>query len=186
MDNGGVRATNRAFKSTFAGGSFGTYISAAGVIPPDAIEHGLLDGLNSQESASRRVRRETAGGWRRNRVQAIPTREGVYLRYVDVTRATCRSQQLDVFHRVLRHDLRNKLNIILGASAGAGEPLTEAVEELLYTSGSLGHLVLLEEDPVPIRLERILEHIEREYPVERSLAQSTVWIDHPVGAALER
>lgn len=81
--------------------------------------------VESIRAAARQGRRDveevevsTPTGRRYFLVQVAPFRTeesaGAYLNYIDVTERKFRQQQVDVLNRVLRHDLRNRINVILG------------------------------------------------------------------------
>ncbi|WP_435075669.1 PAS domain S-box protein [Halorubrum sp. HHNYT27] len=64
-------------------------------------------------------RRETATGRRDFLIRVVPIQQngeslGAYVVYTDITEQKRRDQQLQVLNRVLRHNIRNKLNVVRG------------------------------------------------------------------------
>jgi PAS domain S-box-containing protein len=66
---------------------------------------------------------------------------------IDITDRKRRSQQLDVLHRLLRHNLRNKLTVIQGYASmlradpsADGETIQEMTEKILAATGELSEL----------------------------------------------
>jgi len=142
----------------------------------------------------------------------VSTQHGQYDRYVDVRRTPFREhgsgsiivlrnvtdrkrreQRLDVLNRVLRHNLRNDLNVVYGFvdhmmnrreyDHGAMETIKETTESLLSIGNKARTLERLldddEDTPLPVRpmLEREVERLREAYPsvtVEvESLPEST-------------
>lgn len=78
--------------------------------------HRAMDGTQIETE----VRRETATGRRDFLARVVPIQRdestlGAYVVYTDITDRKRRNQQFQVLNRVLRHNLRNKLNIVRGA-----------------------------------------------------------------------
>ncbi|WP_418286908.1 PAS domain S-box protein [Halorubrum sp. DTA46] len=64
-------------------------------------------------------RRKTASGRRDFLIRVVPIQQngeslGAYIVYTDITEQKRRDQQLQVLNRVLRHNIRNKLNVVRG------------------------------------------------------------------------
>ncbi|WP_082356891.1 PAS domain S-box protein [Halorubrum tropicale] len=91
------------------------------VVPSDteAESKWLIKQSLSGERVEIEARRETATGRRDFFIRAIPVQRdgaeyGAYVVYTDITERKRRDQQLQVLNRVLRHNIRNKLNIVHG------------------------------------------------------------------------
>lgn len=85
-----------------------------------------------------------------------PHVEGVVVSARDVTRAHQYERQLRVMNRVLRHDLRNEMNVILGHV------------ELLAEEDDVGHLETIED-----RARSLVELGEKARDVDRALSRSS-------------
>jgi PAS domain S-box-containing protein len=90
----------------------------------------------------RRVRRETADGLREFLYRGIPIRaENVgtdgFAIYTDLTEITRHERHLQVMNRVLRHNLRNKVNVISGHTSRLLEALEEPTAEALETASTV-------------------------------------------------
>ncbi len=123
----------------------------------------------------------------------------------DVTDRREREQRLAVLDRVLRHDLRNRLNVVLGHASGieAGEGeiahhverITEASENLLSLSNAARRFrsaLRGDVDVEPTRLDEVVgdavSEIRDEYPharIETELAPLTVLSNDSVGVAVD-
>lgn len=184
-----IRASNCAFSRTFEGTELEATLAAGNDLPQGTTEHELLTPLSTEGSVADRVRRETRNGWRVFRVEAVAAGDEAYLKYVDITERTCHRQQLAVLQRVLSHDLRNQMNIILGSTPdqlGATEPVENAAAELLRAGGNLGELAVLDEEPQAMSIDEVVRGIDREYTsVDVSLPETSVQVDHRLGVALE-
>lgn len=66
------------------------------------------------ERIDQRVQRDTAEGRRWFELRTTSHQDGGFAIYLDVTTRHLRGQQLQVLTRVLRHNLRNKLNVVRG------------------------------------------------------------------------
>ncbi|AGM99985.1 signal-transducing histidine kinase [Salinarchaeum sp. Harcht-Bsk1] len=101
------------------------------------------------------VAKRTADGHRQFQVRAIPAPRSdvtAYLQYRDVTARQIRDQQLAVLRRVLRHDLRNDLTVMLGyaqsiaessddpESRRDAETIVEAARDLRTVADSAGRM----------------------------------------------
>lgn len=74
----------------------------------------LAGRARSGERIDERVQRDTVEGRRWFELRAMSHQDGGFAVYLDVTTRHLRGQQLDVLTRVLRHNLRNKLNVVRG------------------------------------------------------------------------
>ncbi|WP_418281474.1 PAS domain S-box protein [Halorubrum sp. DTA98] len=91
------------------------------VVPPDERSQSLsfIRRALAGESSEIEGRRDTETGRREFLIRVVPIQRngsnlGAYVVYTDVTEQKRRDQQLQVLNRVLRHNLRNKLNIVQG------------------------------------------------------------------------
>jgi len=91
------------------------------VLPPDERSEGIrLDHRTAAgETVQQEVRRRTDDGYRDFLFRGIPyDMSGEYTRgfgiYTDITEQKERERRLEVLNRVLRHNLRNDLNVVLG------------------------------------------------------------------------
>jgi PAS domain S-box-containing protein len=148
------------------------------VVPPeeDANSQSLVD----QGLAGRRIetegKRETATGRRDFLIRVVPIQQngdniGAYVVYTDITKQKRRDQQLQVLNRVLRHNIRNKLNVVkgvlertLGSNKKVPESLGEngldAVDELLdlsETARKLSTETRPKNNPAPVSTTEIVE-----------------------------
>lgn len=100
--------------------SFERFLERRPDLSGDTAESDLLGRLDGNGRVTREpVRRLTNDGFRMFRLEAIGRTSndrlsGAYIRYIDVTERHRLRQQTDVLNRVLRHDLRNDLNVITG------------------------------------------------------------------------
>jgi PAS domain S-box-containing protein len=118
-----VEGVNESFTETFGyegdrirGESLNDYL-----LPPDRREEGhkLDRRAASGETVQQEVRRETVDGYRDFLFRGIPyeTTDGRtrgFGIYTDITEQKERERRLEVLNRVLRHNLRNDLNVITG------------------------------------------------------------------------
>jgi len=102
------------------------------VLPPDEREEGAeLDRRTAAgETVQQEVRRRTADGYRDFLFRGIPydtsgERTRGFGIYTDITDQKERERRLEVLNRVLRHNLRNDLNVVLGYA----EMLANRVED---------------------------------------------------------
>jgi|GEM_PF-2145052 len=127
------------------------------VVPADdrAAAAELVEQVDRGTPVERIVTRQTATGRRDVALKMLPAAEGAvdaFVCYDDVTDEQCRKQQVTVLNRVLRHNIRNGMNVILGnAELLAGrvddpttveavrsiEDAAEDLVELGETAGSL-------------------------------------------------
>jgi len=116
-----VRQANSAFAAEFG---FDTDVLANAnldelIVPETAGEYtaGLVDRALAGETVERVLRRDTVHGRRDflvRMIEATHCDSDLWITYSDVTGKQCREQQIQVLNRVLRHNLRNDMNIILG------------------------------------------------------------------------
>lgn len=129
-----VEATNDAFEDVFGytneemvGNSIYEFLLPEAMSPD---ENGIYGAVSETEQWSGEIRRETADGLRYFLFRGIPYRDadgtlhgfGIY---TDITERRQRSRRLQVLTRVLRHNLRNNLAILLGYA----EMLREDIED---------------------------------------------------------
>jgi PAS domain S-box-containing protein len=184
-----VQEVNAAFEETFG------YDAAAIVgenvddfVMPDRrdVEPSVKEEVAAGRTVTREVRRATADGLRDFLLTTAPVDPGTtdgqaYGFYIDITERRQRQQRLRVLSRVLRHDIRNRMNVIDGnaelvreraSEAAVADPATRiqrAADELL----SLSHRT------------RRLDRTVAEAPDASPRPLSTV-IDSVVAAAADR
>lgn len=147
-----VRHANTAFESEF-GFDASTLANAdldVLIVPEAANRHtrSLVDRALDGETVERVLRRDTAYGRREFLVRILESRRcdaDLWITYSDVTGERCREQQVQVLNRVLRHNLRNDMNVILGnidrLVADIDDPdVREAGEEIRRAANSLVEL----------------------------------------------
>lgn len=139
---------NPAFKATVPSGEHSRGRSINDVRWFDrSVERSLLEQARQGDHATRTVRRQTAEGYRTFQIYAIPVEENgtcdrVLLHYRDCTEASLQQQQLSVYDRVLRHNLRNSLNAVIGyaehiCESGADDDVVEAAEQITGAASDL-------------------------------------------------
>lgn len=118
-----VTTANDAFESVFGydtdtitGDSLNDY-----VLPESKQSEGrkLDEAAADGETVQREVRRKTADGYRDFLFRGVPYETGVdginsFGIYTDISEQKERERRLQVLNRVLRHNLRNDLNVVLG------------------------------------------------------------------------
>ncbi|MDZ7731331.1 MAG: PAS domain-containing sensor histidine kinase [Natrialbaceae archaeon] len=129
-----------------------------------------------------RSKRRTVEGLRDFMVRVVPIeqdpdRTRIFGLYTDITEQKQRQQRLQILNRVLRHDLRNSMNII----SGSAEMLAEAVE-----TGDAEYAEAIQE-----RADELLSLAEKTRAVERTLGRedttaATVNLVDCVGRAIDR
>lgn len=155
---------------------------AEGANSESLVQHALAGNRIETEG-----RRETATGHRDFLIRVVPVQQdgdniGAYVVYTDFTEQKRRDQQLQVLNRVLRHNLRNKLNVVRGvlersrdADQEVPDTLAEtglgAVDELLdlsETARSLSKEMRSETNPDPVSIthivDRTVDKLNKEYP----------------------
>ncbi|WP_418281928.1 PAS domain S-box protein [Halorubrum sp. DTA98] len=133
------------------------------------------------------ARRKTATGRRDFLIRVIPVDPdgsgvGAYLAYMDITERKRRDQQLQVLNRVLRHNIRNKLNVARGVveqtikkdgevSDSLAHDGLDAINQLLDLSEKARELTTesnSQNDPESVAVAdlvtRTIESLEQEYP----------------------
>lgn len=180
-----IEVVNRAYLERFDGrcpddldrGSFPrqTELSAA--------EREVVRAAARGTVASDSVTRRTPSGRRTFVVRAIPAERAdvsAYLQYRDVTARRIRDQQLAVLRRVLRHDLRNDLTILLGyaqtiaeesddpASREQAATMIRAASDLRTVAESAGRMQCVTESPRATPLGDAIARVRRS--IESSVA----------------
>lgn len=116
-----VRQANSAFAAEF--GFEADVLANANldelIVPETAAEYTsrLVDRALAGETVERALRRDTVHGRRDflvRMIEADQCESDLWITYTDVTGKQCREQQIQVLNRVLRHNLRNNMNVILG------------------------------------------------------------------------
>lgn len=152
------------------------------------------------------VTKRTPDGHRTFALQAIPASQAgvtAFVRYRDVTVRRVRDQQLAVLRRVLRHDLRNDLTVVLGyartlaesaddpRTRAAAETIVRAAGDLRSVSESAGRLETVITPSEPTALGDALARVRRDVAdaldgdVVVETASSEVPVDSRLGVALE-
>jgi len=152
------------------------------------------------------VSKTTPDGRRTFAVRAIPADRieiDAYLQYREITTERIRTQQLDVLRRVLRHDLRNDLTVLLGyaetIAETASDPeirdqattMVEAAGDLRSVAASAGRMQCVTAAPESIDLDDAVVHARRAvsaadasiFPTVESVPRKTV--DRRIAVALE-
>jgi PAS domain S-box-containing protein len=116
-----VERVNDAFADAFgfdAGTLVGASLNEFVVTDGESTARSLDDRLRAGESVATEVRRETGDGWRHFLLRAVPFRSDGTTRalavYTDITEQKERERYLSVVNRVLRHNLRNDLTVVMG------------------------------------------------------------------------
>jgi len=141
-----VRNVNQAFldvfgypKSEIVGESLNEWI-----VPEWLTEeaHALDRQTSSEEITCRRVERETANGLREFLYRGIPI-EGVYTSidgiaiYTDITDISRTERRLKVMNRVLRHNLRNITNVLIGHTSQLLEEIDKPAPEQVGSAATI-------------------------------------------------
>ncbi|WP_256392129.1 ATP-binding protein [Natronoarchaeum rubrum] len=154
-----VRGVNPAFEEVFgydADAVLGEQLSEWVVSPDERAEAAdLVQQVENGTAVEQIVTRRTATGRRDVALKMLPVAgddADAFVCYDDVTDEQCRKQQVTVLNRVLRHNIRNGMNVILGnaemlaervddstavAAARAIEDAADDLVELGETAGSL-------------------------------------------------
>lgn len=172
------------------------------VVPSDedAESERLVERALAGNRVETEARRDTATGRRDFLIRVVPIQRddieyGAYVVYTDITERKRRDQQLQVLNRVLRHNIRNKLNIVrgvLGRSLEQGKDIPEslaeegltATDELLglsQTARELATETRPEATDTPISVTDTIadtvESLEQDYPDARlSTDVTTEWM----------
>jgi PAS domain S-box-containing protein len=203
-----VRTVNGAFEETFGldeetirGEDLDEY-----VVPPGRREEGReIEHIVAEEGqvVEREVTRRTEDGLREFLLTVAPMEldqrnERTFGVYTDITERKQRQQRVEVLNRVLRHDLRNGMNIIKGAAEtidGTVEAderrelarsITERANDLLETAEKTRAVErTLDRDRGPVEpvdavaaTEAVCDAVRSEYP------DATVRVDAPERAAV--
>lgn len=136
--------------------------------------------------------------WNELEIVPIADTDGVITHYLglqkDVTERRERQEQLDVMDRVLRHNVRNRMNVIEGyaqrASPDVAEPIRDATSELLDISNRVREFRELTSDGARLesidlaeRLTGVVEGLRASYPaatLRASLPETAVVESHPL------
>lgn len=207
-DDPGVEVVNRAFLERFEGrcpedgdgGSFRHDTRLGGV--ECSLVRAAADGRVDRDV----VHKTTPDGRRTFAVRAIPADRidlDAYLQYRDVTTDRVRDQQLAVLRRVLRHDLRNDLTVLLGyaetIAETASDPeirdqaatMLDAASDLRTVATSAGRMQCVTAAPEPMDLDDAVAKARRAVPDSDATALSiggplpSRSVDRRVGVALE-
>lgn len=160
---------------------------------------GTYEENSATEEFEVKLRDDRTGGWRWLHHWSRPIRSGLYAggrieHYTDVTETKTRGRQLQVLERILRHNLQNKMNIVVGyadsiAAEATGqqavyaERIARAATELIEVSEKERRIVQLINETVdrdefdltePIR--EIVEDVRVRYP------DATITADLPAEA----
>ncbi|WP_324755919.1 PAS domain-containing sensor histidine kinase [Haloarcula sp. GH36] len=135
------------------------------------------------------VARKTVDGWREFDYHSVPYqaddgRQYGFAIYTDVTEDRRRQQRLRVLHRVLRHNLRNDLSVVIGAAQHLNSAATDSytitmAERILDAAGRLD-AVSQQAKEVESALENTTERPIDPGSLARSVAQDypeTVTVD---------
>jgi PAS domain S-box-containing protein len=163
-----VTAVNPAFEETFgfdADEVIGENLDDL-IVPPESEAVAVDANREAHEGAvvEAEVRRTTADGLRDFRLTVVPVELGVdspatFGVYTDVTERKQRRKRVEVLNRVLRHDLRNGMNIVRGEA--------ELLAADLDASGADHARTILD------RADELQRLAERTRAVERSLDRDT-------------
>ena len=182
-----VRAVNAAFEETFeadADGVVGRPLNAVvgtngdGSGPP-----ALDDGSMWEPDVTTRFQQETADGRRTFLVRGFrypgEGTERAFGIYTDVTEQLEQQQRLRVLHRVLRHNLRNEMNAIIGyadllAASGSESDDAEYSRKIRITAADVAELsdqvrfieqaLDREREPTTVDAARVVADVVEEYP----------------------
>ena len=181
-----VTATNDAFDRTFDSTPVSARLSSSSIVPDSSPEHRLLSSATPVTSIETDCR--TRDGWRFFRLERLGTGNRTYIRYHDISDRHYRSEQLAVFTRVFRHNLRNQLNIMLAAAETKDttppSQLRDAVDALLETGDALSQLAILQEESDALPLSTVL-HSHSRIDTESGVDLDGIFVDHPCVVAIE-
>ncbi|CQR52485.1 hybrid sensor histidine kinase/response regulator [Haloferax massiliensis] len=151
----------------------------------ERVLHTYTDNTDTEQFECK-IRDETTDGWRWLRHWSHPIRGGLYRggrieHYTDITEIKTRDRQLQVLERIFRHNLQNKMNVILGfaetiASNAPEETsqqaagIAQAGRDLLELSAKEKRIVELvrenhEQQPIEIaeRVQDIVEGLQTKF-----------------------
>jgi len=164
-----VDAVNPAFEGVFGyasedivGGNLNEF-----VVPTDRMDEARSIDERGREGqvVEREVKRRTTDGLRDFQLTAVPVEPEAdepltFFLYSDITQRKERQKRVEILNRVLRHDLRNGMNIIKGSA----EMLRDAVSD----TTAVGYA-----DQVIERADDLLGLAEKTRAVERTLDRDT-------------
>ncbi|GAB3420620.1 hypothetical protein GCM10027435_23570 [Haloparvum alkalitolerans] len=134
------------------------------IVPPDRQdEAAALNERLDERDLQVEVQRRAADGIRDFLLYTVPlseTSEHGFATYVDITEQKRREQRLQVLNRVLRHDHRNAMNVVMGHAAD----IVEASED----PATLAHA-----EAIRSRSEDLLERSRKARSVERALGEES-------------
>ncbi|QSG02093.1 Signal transduction histidine kinase, contains PAS domain [Natranaeroarchaeum sulfidigenes] len=193
-----VRHTNTAFETEFGFEPEDvTDRRLEELIVPDVSREYTADLTNravAGETIERVLRRDTRYGRRDYLVRMVESHHceaDLWITYTDVTNKRCREQQVKVLNRVLRHNLRNDMNIILGnverllsevddqRAAEVGEEIRRAAESLVGLGDTASTLRETWDnvDPTAIDLVQVAERVRRD--VRRETPSTEIRVTTP-------
>lgn len=203
-----IHVVNRAYLERFDGrGRDGTdHGSFARRAELSATEREVVRAAASGSVAADSVTKRTADGRRAFAVRAIPADRAdvtAYLQFRDVTTRRIRDQQLAVLRRILRHDLRNDLTVLLGyartiaelsddpASREHAATMIEAASDLRSVAESVGRIQRITDAPEATALGDAIARVRRsigpcldgEFAIDGTVPSRTV--DGRIAVALE-
>jgi len=138
-----VRSINPAFADTFdvdQSTVTGRPLTALLRAPDGQSDTPSITGSTDGEPVQRELRRYTADGFRDFLFRGVPYQRGdrrfAFGIYTDITEQRERQRRLEVLNRVLRHNLRNDMTVVLGTAEelrrrSEGEPERELLDTLL-------------------------------------------------------
>jgi PAS domain S-box-containing protein len=164
-----VDGVNPAFEGVFGyasedivGGNLNEF-----VVPTDRMEEARAIDERGREGqvVEQEVKRQTTDGLRDFQLTAVPVDPDAeepltFFLYADITQRNERQKRVEILNRVLRHDLRNGMNIIKGSA----EMLQDAVSD----TTAVGYA-----DQVIERADDLLGLAEKTRAVERTLDRDT-------------
>lgn len=179
VEDPAVVAANQAYRDTFTDAASAE--PNAGVAGQRAdlepAERDALAAVRSGSVGTASVTRRTRSGVRRFAVEAVPVDAGevtAFLRYRDQTTEHIREQQCTVLCRVLRHNLRNTLTVLLGYATRihehaeshvvrqAAETIVDGAEEFRRIADAASRLHAVTAERVDQPLSEAVERVERD------------------------
>jgi PAS domain S-box-containing protein len=122
------------------------------IVPPDERDHSeeLTDRGARGELVETEVQRQTATGLRDFMLTVVPVEVGTdnsttYGVYTDITERKRQQKRVEVLNRVLRHDLRNGMNIVKGCAEMLGARVEEDSEYATTIQERADELIALAE-----------------------------------------
>ena len=159
----------------------------------------LQDAVAAGESASVEVRSYRRSGrsfWNAIRMTPVESTSGEIIRYIefhrDITERKREQRLLDVMNRVLRHNLRNQMAIMIGASSEAESPngsldtLRTAADDLLSIADrarDLYQYAQMDREVTRIEPRALLEDVRRDAVLSTgATVQKTIETDRDIAA----